>query len=86
MKITPIIDNFFRSVDAINYANKNRKLVRQLETGKRNILLLSPKTIDRYERTVGNSGNYSKSTIKRAIAFIKNWNAIRKDKSTNFLA
>ena len=30
MKITPIIDNFFRSVDAIDYANKNRKLVRQL--------------------------------------------------------
>lgn len=86
MKITPIIDNFFHGIDAIDYANKNRKLVRQLETGKRNILLLSPKTIDRYERTVENSGNYSKNPIKRAIAYIKNWNAIRKDKNTNFLA
>lgn len=86
MKITPIIDNFFHGIDAIDYANKNRKLVRQLETGKRNILLLSPKTIDRYEQTVKNSGNYSKNPIKRAIAFIKNWNTVRRDKNTNFLA
>lgn len=86
MKITPIIDNFFRNIDAIDYANNNRKLVRQLETGKRRIASLSAKTMSRYEQTVKNSGNYSKNPIKRAIAFIKNWNAIRKDKSTNFLA
>ena len=83
MKILNIVDNVFHCVDAVGYADRNRKLVRQIETGKRRIASLSEKTLNRYKQTVDNSGNYSKNPIKRFVAFIKNWNVVRKDKKLN---
>ena len=86
MKVINIVDHIFRCADAVGYADRNRKLVRQIETGKRRISSLSEKTFNRYKQTVDNSGNYSKNPIKRLVAFIKNWNTVRKDKKLNTLA
>lgn len=84
MKLQQIRNGLNSGLEAFAYANKGRKLVRQVDTGGRHYDKMTTKTKDVYTKMVQNSGHHSINPVKRIVAFVKAWNMYRKNLSELF--
>lgn len=79
MKLTQIRNHIDACISAFECASTGRKLVRQVDTGIRKLEMMSPKTRNRYDQFVKETGHYSKNPVKRLISYVKSWNIHRKN-------
>jgi len=71
MKVYNITAPLYKGIEAAKAANMDRKLVRQVDTGKRKLSSMLPNTRNKYRKSVAAAGHYSKNPIKRLLSFAK---------------